>query len=149
MQPYLYPKMKFRTVLRFFQCYLFNYFFSTKVMVLQVPQVPQVPDPRSADLRFSNTQAINSLHLLLRKNWNSLFLYAWINQTEFAGPIPMQKPGSSFSILSEKQSVEAVSCFVSTFSRKNDRVNVSIGGVWISFLLIKVTGYQTNNWFWF
>ena len=149
MQPYLYPKMKFRTVLRFFQCYLFNYFFSTKVMVLQVPQVLQVPDPRSADLRFSNTQAINSLHLLLRKNWNSLFLYAWINQTEFAGPIPMKKPGSSFSILSEKQSVEAVSCFVSTFSRKNDRVNVSIGRVWISFLLIKVTGYQTNNWFWF
>ena len=146
MQPYLYPKMKFRTVLRFFQCYLFNYFFSTKVMVLQVPQVP---DPRSADLRFSNTQAINSLHLLLRKNWNSLFLYAWINQTEFAGPIPMQKPGSSFSILSQKQFVEAVSCFVSTFSRKNDRVNVSIGRVWISFLLIKVTGYQTNNWFWF
>ena len=39
----------------------------------------------------------------------------------------MQKPGSSFSILSEKQSVEAVSCLVSTFSRKNDRVNVSIG----------------------
>ena len=91
MQLYLYPKMKFRTVLRFFQCYLFNYFFSTKVMVLQVlqvlqvpqvpevPEVPDVPDPRSADLRFSNTQAINSLHLLLRKNWNSLFLYAWIN----------------------------------------------------------------------
>ena len=49
-------------------------------------------------------------------------------QTEFASPIPMQKPESSFSILSEKQSVEAVSYFVSTFLRKNDRVNVSIGG---------------------
>lgn len=61
-------------------------------------------------------------------------------QTEFASPIPMQKPESSFSILSEKQSVEAVSCLVSTFSRKNDRVNVSIGGVWISFLLIQ--GYR-------
>ena len=61
-------------------------------------------------------------------------------QTELASPIPMQKPESSFSILSEKQSVEAVSYFVSTFLRKNDRGNVSIGGVWISFLFIQ--GYR-------